>query len=73
MQVVAAAEQVLPSGADSFVVDEGRGRGKALHAEVHACYPDGRYLLVDVFLGNLAGSPMTASIRAVPWETPPCR
>jgi hypothetical protein len=72
-QVVAAAEEVLPSSAESLVVNEGRGRGKALHAEVHACFADGRYLLVDVFQGNLAGSPLTASIRATPWEVPPCR
>jgi len=71
-QVVAAAESVLPSGAEALVVNPGRG-GKAFHAEVHACYADGRYFLVDIFQGNLAGSPLTASIREVPWDTPPCR
>lgn len=71
--VVAAAQAVLPKMAGTLVVFPGRAPGKAFRAEVHACYPDGRYLLVDIFQGTMAGSPLIASIRDVPWDVPPCR
>jgi hypothetical protein len=43
-------------------------RGPVLHVDVHACYPDGRYVLVDV-----VGDDLVASVRADGWENPPCR
>src|ERR687896_785145 len=64
-----AAARVLPGGEARWVIILGRSPSQVTHAEVHACYPDGRYLLADVFLGS--GDP--ASIRPRPWADPPCR
>ena len=44
------------------------GRGLAFHAEVHVCYTDGRYVLVDVL-----GDDLGAGIRDQPWDSAPCR
>jgi hypothetical protein len=67
--VAAVAWQVLPPGAARTVIIQ--GRGLSLHAEVHACYPDGGYVLVDV-MGPEQG-PVDASIRSHGWSDPPCR
>ena len=64
--VIAAAAKVV--SLDQARVAVGYGRGLAFHAEVHACYPDGTYLLVDVI-----GDPPQASVRAEPRPDPPCR
>jgi hypothetical protein len=56
--------------ADRIVVNVGRS-SLLNHAEVHACYADSQYLLIDVFWGH--GEQPDASVRTVPWEDPPCR
>jgi hypothetical protein len=61
-----AARQVVPFDNARVVVLEGRGLG--FHAEVHVCYADGRYVLVDV-----VGDDLGAAIREQPWDTAPCR
>jgi hypothetical protein len=66
--VVNAASTVLPAGASRWVVVVGRSPG-GLHAEVHACYRNGTYLLADVFEGER----WTASLRDEVWPDPPCR
>lgn len=67
--VAAAARQVLPAGEATWVIVAGRGAPGVLHAEVHACYPDGRYLVVDVF----DGTGVQASLRNQTGSDPPCR
>ena len=65
--VLAAAAKVV--SLDQTRVVDGYGRGlRTFHAEVHVCYPDGRYVLVDVM-----GDALDASLRAEPWPSPPCR
>jgi len=64
--VLAAAATVVSLDQTRVLVDYGRGRG--FHAEVHVCYPDGRYVLVDVI-----GDALNASVRAEPWPSAPCR
>lgn len=51
----------------------GIGRGLRWHAEVHACWLDGRYELVDVF-GDAYGptDDPSASVRSEGWDDPPC-
>lgn len=66
-RVVDAAAPLLPPGEATWVILIGRGIG--FHAEVHACYPDGRYLLVDV----LGDSDAEATLRPMGWPDPPCR
>lgn len=64
--VLAAARAVAPlAGARLVIVID---RGPVFHADVHACYPDGRYILVDV-----VGDGFKASVRPEGWESPPCR
>ena len=70
-EVIAQANQVLPQGAERISVNGGRARLGFFHAEVHACYRDGGYVLVDV-LGAGQG-PLSASIRNDGWSDPPCR
>ena len=43
--VVEAASSLLPAGEATWVITPGRSPAGSTHAEVHACYPDGRYLL----------------------------
>ena len=64
--VLAAARQVVSFNDARVIVSQGRGLG--FHAEVHVCYGDGRYVLVDVL-----GDDLTAGIRDQPWDNPPCR
>ena len=70
-EVIAQANRVLPAGAEEISIGPGRAPPGAFHAEVHACYPDGGYLLVDV-MGS-EQRPLSASIRDVGWADPPCR
>ena len=70
-EVVAQANQVLPPGPERIVVTVGRAPPGLLHGEVHACYGDGRYILVDV-IGSEQGA-LEASIRSDPPLDPPCR
>ena len=64
--VLAAARSVAAlEGARLVIVID---RGPVFHADVHACYPDGRYILVDV-----VGDDFNASVRPEGWENPPCR
>ena len=53
------------------VVTWGRAPARTWHAEVHACFADGEYLLIDD-IGPIAGRP-TASLRQNGWASPPCR
>ena len=71
-EVVAQANQVLPRGPERILVTVGRSPPGVLHAEVHACYGDGRYILVDV-IGSDQGGALDASIRSDPPVDPPCR
>lgn len=66
-QVIDAARARLPTGNAHWLIVYGRGR--LFHAEVHACYPDGRYLLLDVF----SGDGTRISLRDQPREDAPCR
>ena len=70
-EVVTVASRVLPPGAERITVNVGRARFEAFHAEVHACYRDGGYVLVDVV--STGQRPLGASIRTDPWLNPPCR
>jgi hypothetical protein len=58
---------------DLSMVAIGPGRGLAWHAEVHACWDDGRYVLVDVFgdRDNPRENP-SATQRANGLANPPC-
>jgi hypothetical protein len=56
---------VVPLGGARIVVTIDRGIG--FHADAHICYPDGRYVLVDVM-----GDDMQADVRSEGWEVPPC-
>ena len=67
--VVEAASSLLPAGEATWVITPGRSPAGSTHAEVHACYPDGRYLLIDVFEGIASG----ASVRTRNLPDPPCR
>lgn len=55
------------------MVAVGIGRGVRWHAEAHACWDDGHYVLVDVF-GDRDGPTEnpTASQRTNGWADPPC-
>lgn len=64
--VLAAAANVVSLAQTRVFVDYGRGLG--FHGEVHVCYPDGRYVLIDVM-----GDALKASVRAEPWPSAPCR
>ncbi len=64
--VLEAARQVVSFSDARVVVLWGRGLG--FNAEVHVCYGDGRYVLVDVL-----GDDLGAAIRGQPWDTAPCR
>jgi hypothetical protein len=70
-EVVTQGNQVLPRGAERIVVTVGRAPSGVFHAEVHACYRDGRYSLVDV-IGSEQGA-LDPSIRSDPPLDPPCR
>lgn len=49
------------------------GRGLRWHAEVHACWLDGRYVLVDVRGdANRPTDDPIASVRPEGWDDPPC-
>ena len=63
--VLGAAAMVVSLDQTRVLVDYGRGLG--FHAEVHVCYPDGRYVLVDVM-----GDALVAGLRAEPWPSAPC-
>ncbi len=57
------------------------GRARTFHGEVHACFADGGYVLIDA-IGPIAAAgtldPVNsdvlkeASVRADPWDDPPC-
>lgn len=69
----ARCEAVLGAAREVVSFDDARvivlpGRGRVFHAEVHVCYGDGRYVLVDVM-----GDDLNAGTRAQPWERPRCR
>ena len=64
--VLGAARQVVSFDNARVVVLY--GRGLAFHAEVHVCYADGRYVLVDIL-----GDDLGAAIRDQPWDSAPCR
>lgn len=64
-EVLAAASRVIPPANSRWVVIWGRGLD--FHAEVHACYDNGQYFLVDV------NGLMRAGLRDEPWSDPPCR
>lgn len=64
--VLAAAAKVVSLDQTRVFVDSGRGLG--FHVEVHVCYPDGRYVLIDVI-----GDALKAGVRAEPWPSAPCR
>jgi hypothetical protein len=51
----------------------GIGRGLRWHAEVHACWNDGGYVLVDV-VGDPAAptDSLASSVRSNGWDDPPC-
>lgn len=70
-EVLVQANMVIPPGAERISVNDGRARFEHFHAEVHACYPDGDYVLVDVM--GLRQGPLDASIRSDGWSDPPCR
>jgi hypothetical protein len=63
--------------ADPDLVRVTWGRGlRVWHAELHACWDDGRYILVDV-LGPVDAIPpqasdLSVSIRENGWDNPPC-
>jgi hypothetical protein len=40
-----------------LTINVGRGPSTILHVEAHACFADGRYVLIDVFGSNLHGGP----------------
>lgn len=65
--VVLGAAQRVVSFDDAHVLVL-QGRGLAFHAEVHVCYGDGRYVLLDVL-----GDSLEAAIRDQGWDRPPCR
>jgi len=65
--VLAAAAKVVSLDQTRVLVIYGRGL-RTFHAEVHVCYPDGRYVLVDVM-----GDALNAGVRAEPWPSAPCR
>jgi hypothetical protein len=52
------------------------GRGLAWHAEVHACWEDGHYMLIDVLGPGDEVPPdradLTWSVRENPWDVAPC-
>ena len=64
--VVNAAQSIVTLDGSNVVVTI--DRGPVFHADVHACYPDGRYVLIDV-----VGDDLRADIRQEGWEIPPCR
>ncbi len=64
--VLRAARSVVSFDSARVVVLQGRGLG--FHAEVHVCYADGRYVLVDVLVDTLK-----AATRDEPWDSAPCR
>jgi hypothetical protein len=64
--VLGAARSVVSFDGARVVVLWGRGLG--FHAEVHVCYADGSYVLVDVL-----GDDLNAAIRDQPWDSAPCR
>lgn len=68
-EVVAAASRLLPAGPANWVILVGRSPFPGFHAEVHACYADGRYLIVDVT--DREGR--QASLRPDVPADPPCR
>lgn len=70
-QSVQLARSLLPAGAQRITVTAGRSPPGVYHAEVHACYQDGRYLLVDVLDDDRGLA--HASIRAGPLPDPACR
>ncbi len=57
------------------------GRARSFHAEVHSCFADGGYVLIDA-IGPIAAAgtldPVNsdvlkeATVRADPWDDPPC-
>ena len=68
-EAAAAAARLLPAGDAMWLILEGGAPFPGFHAEVHACYPDGRYLIVDVT--DREGR--QASIRPDASGDPPCR
>jgi hypothetical protein len=50
------------------------GRARTWHAEIHACFADGRYLLLDEIEPAFmpAEHTPTATLRADGWPNPPC-
>jgi hypothetical protein len=72
-QIAGGCDGVLAAAAKVVSLDQARvlvgsGRGLGFHAEVHVCYADGRYVLIDVM-----GDALNASVRAEPWPSAPCR
>jgi hypothetical protein len=72
-----AATAVLEDATELRTILVGPGRGLRIwHAEVHACWNDGRYQLIDVLgridVVNPSLDDVTASVRDQPWDDPPC-
>jgi hypothetical protein len=72
-QIAEGCGGVLAAAANVVSLDQARvtvayGRGQGFHAEVHVCYRDGLYILVDVM-----GDSLQAGVRAAPWPSAPCR
>jgi hypothetical protein len=83
---VSTADCDLAIGAASRLLQEGdssplhvvvtSGRGLVWHAEVHACWDDGQYLLIDV-IGSVGvdrptSDEVAATVRQDAWDDPPC-
>ena len=68
-EAAAAAARLLPEGDARWLIVEGGAPFPGFHAEIHACYPDGRYLIVDVT--DREGR--EASLRPDVAGDPPCR
>ena len=67
-----AAGELIAENLDSSLVHVvvSWGRGLAWHAEVHACFENGDYRLIDVFKSD--GGQGIGSFREQPWDDPPC-
>jgi hypothetical protein len=77
LALAAAGPPLYEGQADPRSILVGWGRGlRVWHAEVHACWGDGRYILIDV-IGPLGAEPpaigeVSVSVRQDAWDNPPC-
>lgn len=73
---LSSLQLLIEERADPRSVVVGWGRGLAWHAEVHACWEDGQYVLIDVVGPGDEVPPdradLTWSVRENPWEVAPC-